>query len=50
MDKKVKNKKGGKLKSFLNGVVEKLDKKMKEKAKSSGCCSGGDLKGPSCCS
>ena len=45
------NKKTDSKKGFIGRIVEKLDKKMEQKAKSSCCCSGdkGKNKGSSCC-
>jgi len=44
-------KKLGKVKSFLKGIAEKLDKKMQEKSKSpSCCCNPKSSKDSSCCS
>ena len=45
------NKSTGKKKGFIGRIVEKLDKKIEQKAKSSCCCSGGKGKdkGSSCC-
>ncbi len=37
-----------KKKGFFSGLLEKLDKKMEEKAKERKCCSGSN-KGKSCC-
>jgi hypothetical protein len=38
-------------KGFLARLMEKLDKKMEERAKSKPCCGGdSDSKGSSCCS
>jgi len=43
--------KEGKKKSFFAGLFDRLDKKMKEKAKSgSCCCKPSDKGGSSCCS
>jgi len=51
MEKKSKDKKGGKVKAFLRGLAEKLDKKMQEKAKSGSCCCRTSAKEKdSCCS
>ncbi|MCA9395060.1 MAG: hypothetical protein KC900_12720 [Candidatus Omnitrophica bacterium] len=47
MSDKTKEKKNKK-KGWFAGVLDKLDKKMEEKAKKSPCC-GGDGKGSSCC-
>ena len=47
MSDKTKEKKNKK-KGWFAGVLDKLDKKMEEKAKKSPCC-GGDSKGSSCC-
>lgn len=45
------NKKNGKIKTFLRGLFEKLDKKMEEKAKSKPCCcKPSDKEKNSCCS
>jgi hypothetical protein len=45
------NKKSGKVKTFFKGLVEKLDKKMEEKAKSKPCCyKPTDKENNSCCS
>ena len=45
------NKKPGKVKIFLKGLVEKLDNKMKEKANAQSCCCKPSDKGKSsCCS
>ena len=41
MNKEKKTKKTG-LKAFFESVVEKIDKKMEEKAKSKKCCGDGD--------
>ena len=39
-----------KKKSFFGKLIEKLDKKMEEKAKAKPCCDGKDKgKGKSCC-
>jgi hypothetical protein len=40
-----------KKRGFLSGLMEKLDKKMEEKAQKSSCCGGGSgqKKGSSCC-
>lgn len=37
-----KGKKNNKIKSFLSGLVNKIDKKMLEKAKSKQCCCSKD--------
>lgn len=38
-------------KGLFSRIIEKLDKKMEEKAKESNCCGGSDKsKGKSCCS
>jgi hypothetical protein len=51
MTEKADNKKEAKKKSFFAGLLEKLDKKMAEKAKSQPCCCKPvDKKGDSCCS
>lgn len=51
MEKKTDNEKKGKKKSFFSGLIEKLDKKIQEKARSSGgCCGPSDKEGGSCCS
>lgn len=51
MKKNNEIKKPGKVKSFLKGLVEKLDKKMEEKSKGSSCCCGSkSSKDSSCCS
>ena len=42
MEEKANNKKSGKVKTFFKGLVEKMDKKMQEKAKNSGCCCNND--------
>jgi len=42
--------KENKLKKFFNGLFEKVDKKMQEKAKKSNCCCGGGAQDKSCCS
>ena len=45
------NKKNSKIKTFLRGLFEKLDKKMEEKAKAkSCCCKPSDKEKNSCCS
>ena len=49
MDDKNSNKETKK-KSFLARWFEKLDKKMEEKAKSTGCCCKPKDKNSSCCS
>ncbi len=46
-----KDKKVGKIKNLLGGLIERIDKKMEQKAKSIKCCDSGDrAKGTSCCS
>ena len=43
--------KKSKVKTFFKGMLEKMDKKMKEKAKSKPCCCGpSDKEKNSCCS
>ncbi|MBN2120708.1 MAG: hypothetical protein JW734_06605 [Candidatus Omnitrophica bacterium] len=43
--------KSEKKKSFLGKLIDKLDKKMEEKAKTRPCCGSKDgTKGKSCCS
>lgn len=50
MKKDAKVKKGPKFKAFFKRLVEKLDKKMEEKAKSKPCCCSSSNKGKdSCC-
>ena len=44
------NKKPGKVRIFLKGLVEKLDNKMKEKANAQSCCKPSDKGKSSCCS
>jgi len=45
-----KGKKPGKIKGFFSGIFNKLDKAMKEKAKSAKtCCGTQDKKENSCC-
>jgi hypothetical protein len=44
-----KNQKSGKAKGFFGKLVDKLDKKMKEKANAPRCCCGDDSKNSSCC-
>lgn len=37
-------------KGFISSILEKLDKKLSEKAKKNPCCgSNNEKKGPSCC-
>lgn len=51
MEEKKRIKKSAKVKSFFKGWVEKLDKKMEDKAMSNPCCSNSSGKGKnSCCS
>lgn len=51
MEKNNEVKKSGKVKSFLKGIAEKLDKKMQEKSKNSSCCCNPkSSKDSSCCS
>lgn len=38
-----------KKKGFFGKMIEKLDKKMEEKAKKSSCCGSDKDKGSSCC-
>jgi hypothetical protein len=42
--KQVEKKKG-----FLAKLIDRLDKKLEDKAKKSNCCSSGKSKGGSCC-
>ncbi len=50
MEEKANNKKSGKVKTFFKGLVEKMDKKMQEKAKKSACCCNNKKTGDkSCC-
>ena len=50
MAKDTNGKKKNKVKQFFTGLVEKIDKKMEEKAKnSSGCCGSGKGKDDPCC-
>ena len=45
------SKKSGKVKTFLGGLFEKLDKKMEERAKAKPCCcKPSDKEKNSCCS
>lgn len=46
----MEEKKNGRIKNFLKKLTEKLDKKMKEKAKASCCCKPSDKDKNSCCS
>jgi len=51
MDDKVKNEKKAK-QGFFGSLIDKLDKRLKEKAKNTSSCCGGDKKDPngsSCC-
>lgn len=51
MDKEAKTKKENKKKGFFSRLVEKIDKRMEEKAKNSPCsCSSGKNGDNSCCS
>lgn len=51
MEKDPKKKKVSAIKRFFSQFVEKVDKRMEEKSKSSGCCCGGPKSGnKSCCS
>lgn len=51
MDKGRFAKKETKIKGFFTRFIEKVDKKMEEKAKNSKCCSGSEENGDnSCCS
>ena len=49
MDAKTKSMEQKKKKGFIARIMEKLDKKLEEKSKSSGCCSSSKNKGSSCC-
>jgi len=49
MEEKTDSKKGCKIKDFFKGLVEKMDKKMQEKAKDGGCCCKKDKEDKSCC-
>lgn len=48
MKDKTEQKKGKK--GFFARMIDKLDKKMQEKAKAKSCCCGGDKPDKSCCS
>jgi len=51
MEKTGADKKPGALKRFFLQFIEKVDKKMEEKAKNTKCCCQGSKKGDSsCCS
>ena len=50
MKNKANEKKSGKIKSFLSGLMEKLDKRMEKKAKSAKSCCGDNPKEGPCCS
>lgn len=50
MKGKTNSKKSSKVKNFFSGLVVKLDKKMKEKAKSSKCGCDSNSGESSCCS
>jgi hypothetical protein len=51
MSAKDENKKRSKVGIFFKGLVEKLDKKIKDKVKDSSCCCDSSKKGNnSCCS
>ena len=51
MAQKAKANKPNKIKQFFSGLVNKIDKKMEEKAKSQACsCKPSDKDGKSCCS
>ena len=51
MEEKSANKKISKIKGFLKSMIEEIDKKMQEKAKSkSCCCKPADKEKKSCCS
>ncbi|MCC6758051.1 MAG: hypothetical protein IT395_00290 [Candidatus Omnitrophica bacterium] len=39
----------GKSKGFFARLIERLDKKMEEKAKNNSCCSSDKSKGGKCC-
>jgi hypothetical protein len=49
MGKKTDGKKNNKIKQFFSKLVDKVDKKMEEKAKSQKCCCGDDSGKDSCC-
>ena len=50
MEKDIKNEKISKKKSVFSKLIEKLDKKMQEKAKSGKCCCSDSAEDKSCCS
>ncbi|MFH1397266.1 MAG: hypothetical protein ABIH27_01775 [Candidatus Omnitrophota bacterium] len=51
MEENANNKKSCKVKTFFKGLVEKMDKKMQEKAKNGGsCCNNGKTGDKPCCS
>ena len=51
MSQEIKSEKKGRVKKFFSRWFQKLDKKMEEKAKSSGCCCDNTKsEGRSCCS
>ncbi|MBU2102411.1 MAG: hypothetical protein ABH865_05210 [Candidatus Omnitrophota bacterium] len=50
MGEKKSEKSAGKCKGFLGRLIEKMDKKLLEKAKKNSCCCGDDRTGKdSCC-
>jgi len=51
MEEKAKESKPSRFKQFFAGLINKIDKKMEEKAKSSSCCcKPSDKENKSCCS
>jgi len=52
MVEQVSRGKVNKIKKFFSGIIERIDKKMQEKAKNSGSCCGSDKnkEKKSCCS
>lgn len=49
MDKEVNTKKGNKAKGFFTRLIEKIDKKMEEKAKKNPCSCSPKDRNNSCC-
>ncbi|MBI4845150.1 MAG: hypothetical protein HY810_01530 [Candidatus Omnitrophica bacterium] len=50
MDNEKNGKKADKKKGFFAKIMDKLDKKLEEKAKGAGCCGNSDKnKGKPCC-